>query len=177
MIVSCGEARARFECYGNDALPSEERRAIRAHLADCPDCRQSAISSDPSLLFATAPAEQVSTEETAAILASVRSAIAVRAAERRVGRRGNRSIVAAAAAVVALLAILVARPGDHSEHARPPMAGPGQARAAAPEPAPFSPVAEPRPVTKFPADATVYDWNPGGGKPRVVWIVDRSLDI
>jgi hypothetical protein len=31
----------------------------------------------------------------------------------------------------------------------------------------------------FPADATIYDWNPGAGveEPRVVWIVDRSLDI
>jgi Putative zinc-finger len=29
----------------------------------------------------------------------------------------------------------------------------------------------------IPADATIYDWNPGGGQPRVVWIVDRSLDI
>jgi hypothetical protein len=29
----------------------------------------------------------------------------------------------------------------------------------------------------LPADATIYDWNPGGGQPRVVWIVDRSLDI
>lgn len=29
----------------------------------------------------------------------------------------------------------------------------------------------------LPADATIYDWNPGGGRPRVVWIVDRSLDI
>jgi len=30
---------------------------------------------------------------------------------------------------------------------------------------------------KVPGDATIYDWNPGGGQPRVVWIVDRSLDI
>jgi hypothetical protein len=29
----------------------------------------------------------------------------------------------------------------------------------------------------LPADATIYDWNPGGGQPRVVWIVDHSLDI
>ena len=30
-----------------------------------------------------------------------------------------------------------------------------------------------------PAEATVYDWNPGAGReePRVVWIVDRGLDI
>jgi hypothetical protein len=30
-----------------------------------------------------------------------------------------------------------------------------------------------------PAEATVYDWSPGAGReePRVVWIVDRGLDI
>ena len=32
-------------------------------------------------------------------------------------------------------------------------------------------------VRKFPADATIYDWSPGAGQPRVVWIVDRSIDI
>ncbi|MEP7131894.1 MAG: anti-sigma factor [Acidobacteriota bacterium] len=46
---------------------------------------------------------------------------------------------------------------------------------------PFSPFAEAsapgRQRQKVPADATIYDWNPGGGQPRVVWIVDRSLDI
>ena len=55
------------------------------------------------------------------------------------------------------------------------------APAAVPESAgPVSPFAEARgPVRgqKLPADATIYDWNPGGGQPRVVWIVDRSLDI
>jgi len=59
----------------------------------------------------------------------------------------------------------------------PGMAAP----AVAPEPAgAVSPFAEARgPVRgqKLPADATIYDWNPGGGQPRVVWIVDRSLDI
>lgn len=177
MTVSCGEARARFESYAGDALPSDQRRAIRAHLADCEACRQEAFSSDPSLLFAAAPAEAVSAEETAAILASVRSAIAVKTAERRLVRHGNRSVVAAAAAVVALLAIVVVRSGNRVEHVRRPAAPAAQAQAAAPAPAPFSPAAQPRPVTKFPADATVYDWNPGGGQPRVVWIVDRSLDI
>ena len=44
---------------------------------------------------------------------------------------------------------------------------------------PFSPFAEASAPggQKVPADATIYDWNPGGGQPRVVWIVDRSLDI
>jgi hypothetical protein len=29
------------------------------------------------------------------------------------------------------------------------------------------------------SESTVYDWNPGAGReePRVVWIVDRGLDI
>jgi hypothetical protein len=47
-------------------------------------------------------------------------------------------------------------------------------------PAPgFAPAAQKAPTATFPADATIYDWNPGGTseEPRVVWIVDRSLDI
>jgi hypothetical protein len=59
--------------------------------------------------------------------------------------------------------------------------GGAAAPAVAPESAgAVSPFAEARgPVRgqKLPADATIYDWNPGGGQPRVVWIVDRSLDI
>jgi hypothetical protein len=29
------------------------------------------------------------------------------------------------------------------------------------------------------SDSTIYDWNPSAGReePRVVWIVDRGLDI
>jgi len=44
---------------------------------------------------------------------------------------------------------------------------------------PLSPFAEASGPAKrkLPGDATIYDWNPGGGQPRVVWIVDRSLDI
>jgi hypothetical protein len=32
-------------------------------------------------------------------------------------------------------------------------------------------------AVKASSGATVYDWNPGAGEPRVVWIVDGSLDI
>jgi len=42
---------------------------------------------------------------------------------------------------------------------------------------PFAEASGPAVGQKLPADATIYDWNPGGGQPRVVWIVDRSLDI
>jgi len=51
----------------------------------------------------------------------------------------------------------------------------------------FAPASNRRPVgeilpkaggTKtYPADATIYDLGSGAGEPRVVWIVDRSLDI
>jgi hypothetical protein len=43
----------------------------------------------------------------------------------------------------------------------------------------FSPASEKAPAATFPADATIYDWNPGAAseEPRVVWIVDRSIDI
>ena len=70
------------------------------------------------------------------------------------------------------------QPGSEQGLQQAPGAG---APAAAPESAgAVSPFAEARgPVRgqKLPADATIYDWNPGGGQPRVVWIVDRSLDI
>jgi len=38
-------------------------------------------------------------------------------------------------------------------------------------------VASPEGAPKASGGATVYDWNPGAGEPRVVWIVDGSLDI
>jgi hypothetical protein len=55
----------------------------------------------------------------------------------------------------------------------------------------FAPAGNPAPATageilekaggtrKYPADATIYDFSPGAGEgePRVVWIVDRSIDI
>ena len=58
-----------------------------------------------------------------------------------------------------------------------PMQTPGQMPAGAdPSALPFGEASGPA-KGNLPADATIYDWNPGGGQPRVVWIVDRSLDI
>jgi hypothetical protein len=91
---------------------------------------------------------------------------------RSTGRR-RRAAIASAAAVAAMTLLL---PGAARRPARtaatavsPPVetAAPG-----------FAPAARGSSRT-FPADATIYDWNPGAGveEPRVVWIVDRSLDI
>jgi hypothetical protein len=50
--------------------------------------------------------------------------------------------------------------------------------APAPAPAPAGEIIEKTGETrKYPADATIYDFSPGAGEPRVVWIVDRSIDI
>jgi hypothetical protein len=79
--------------------------------------------------------------------------------------------MASAAAVAAMTLVL---PGSSRS------TGPVAARPPAVSPAPgFSPAARTAPSATFPGDATIYDWNPGAGteEPRVVWIVDRSLDI
>jgi hypothetical protein len=176
---ACADVRARLEDFAADALPARERTAVRNHLADCGGCRAEAIAAEPLLRFAAVRPETVSAEETAAILSAVKSAIAVKSAERRVDgarRKGSRRF-GAAAAVAALIVFALAISGDRPS--RPARSSEPPARAAAPArvAAPFAPAAQPGPAAKFPADATVYDWNPGGGQPRVVWIVDGSLDI
>jgi hypothetical protein len=210
---SCGQTRDRFAAYLEERLAGEERQAVRGHLRDCGSCRAEASAQDPAFLFAfidgDAGAAEVSPDETARILAAVRTGIELKKAERRVetasGFRRAYAIAAsvAAAAFVAALAGFsgVPRaPKAVSAAAAGPVPGPAAsgsvrpgsvqglqrapamaAPAADPESAgAMSPFAEARgPVRgqKLPADATIYDWNPGGGQPRVVWIVDRSLDI
>jgi hypothetical protein len=59
---------------------------------------------------------------------------------------------------------------------RPPDAGRGTPVRTAPA-AGFSAVAGPPGPPSASGGATVYDLSPGAGEPRVVWIVDESLDI
>jgi hypothetical protein len=76
--------------------------------------------------------------------------------------------VAAAAAVV-FLALAV--PSGLRTPAPEPQ------RPAGPAASGVSAAAAPAGTVKTSGGATVYDWNPGAGEPRVVWIVDGSLDI
>ncbi|MCA1581963.1 MAG: zf-HC2 domain-containing protein [Acidobacteria bacterium] len=207
MNPRCHETRSRFDGYLQEALSREERSEVRAHLALCETCRAAASRLHPEILFALLPVESVSTEDAARILDGVRSGIALKAAESRVRRapRHGRRLggTAAAAAAAVFIAATLSNPSPASLRAsRAPAAAPdrsvrGGDSASAPEtislregspadpPAPgissraFSPFAEASGPggQKLPADATIYDWNPGGGQPRVVWIVDRSLDI
>lgn len=186
MSPLCGIVREGLHDYLADALPAPQRRILREHLAVCGSCRDEATSRDASILFARAFEADVPVSETEAILASVRTGVAHIEAERRAGagRRSRRPAAAAVAAVAALLAVAV--PGALSRRAPQPTAvaagavAPVPTEAPAPMPVDVAGESAALPGTgTLPASATVYDLNPGAGReePRVVWIVDRGLDI
>lgn len=177
MSVLCGTVRERLPEYLEDVLAADERRELKEHLASCDDCAGEIAQIEPSLLFARIPADEVSSEEVLSVLAGVRAGIALAQTERRVGRsraksRRRLAVMSSAAALVAMTLVL---PGS----GRAPVDSVARTEpVAAPAPG-FAPASRKAPTTTFPADATIYDWNPGTAsqEPRVVWIVDRSLDI
>lgn len=179
MSARCDRVRERLDDYIEDALPAGQVRDFREHLSSCDDCRDEIVSREPSLLFTWVVRDEVSSEDVSRVLSGVRTGIALQGAQRKLdlarstGRR-RRAALASAAAVAAMTLLLpgtVRRPARTARTAiSPPVvetAAPG-----------FAPAARGSRRT-FPADATIYDWNPGAGveEPRVVWIVDRSLDI
>ena len=183
MSLSCREARGHFERYAEDTLADPQRRAVREHVRSCPSCRGEAASA-PGLFFGGAPTEDVSPEEAARILSGVRAGIALKRAERRLGGAPARRRAAAAACAAAIVAFTLALSGGPAGQRPLNDARAAGKKAQAPTallPAAFPPVSSEAAATgekqKSPSNATIYDWNPGGQEPRVVWIVDRSLDI
>lgn len=178
MSAACARARERFSLYGEDRLDPEERRDVREHLRACRACAEEATASDPSLLFAALPAEEVSAEEVDRVVSAVRTGVALRRAEKKLARSPRRiAAIGSAAAVVALTLLL---PGLPETPDRRSAAADLPAASVPASSAPFLPGAAPASTgERFPEDATIYDWNPGSSRnePRVVWIVDRSLDI
>lgn len=175
--LSCRDFRDRLPLYLDDALATGERAPFREHLAFCTACRDHVAAGEPSLLFARVPAEEVSPEDVERVLAGVRTGIALAETRRRLagaGRHGRRRIAAMSSAA-ALAAMIFVLPGSNR---RPPESLPSTPVALAPAPG-FANASEKAPSSTFPEDATIYDWNPGAAaeEPRVVWIVDRSLDI
>ena len=185
MTLSCSEVRDRFDAYGAEALAAGERRAVREHLGSCEACRAEASASDSLFVFARAGATLVLPEETAGILAAVRTGIAFKKAERRlesppVRRRMGKLFSAAAA--VALTLLVPGAPARRSPPDAPPAEREAARRSFVPAgnsaPAPAGEILEKTGgARKYPADATIYDFSTGAGEPRVVWIVDRSIDI
>lgn len=182
MSVICPILRGSFEDYRRDALPAPQRRMLREHLAACPECRNLAAAQDPAMLFARPFAtEEVPEVDAKRILANVRTAVAFAQTERRIRKSSRRKFasVAAAAAVFGALLLMAPRGGDRGVETaavRPTPAAANGATAALQPVALATGTAE---VEGVSTDATVYEWSPGAGReePRVVWIVDRGLDI
>lgn len=178
MSAACGSGRGRLPEYLGDALPADDARALRGHLAVCGSCRDDLAAIEPTLLFARVSPEDVSPEDVRRVVEGVRAGVALKETERKLalGRSRRRSRIAAMASAAAVAAMTLMMPGSSRSTVESPIA----ARPSAASPAPgFSPAARTAPSATFPADATIYDWNPAAGteEPRVVWIVDRSLDI
>lgn len=177
MSARCDRVRDRVGEYLDDALPAGDVRDFREHLSSCDDCRDHVVSREPSLLFTRVVADEVSADDVARVLSGVRAGIALRETERKLAlsRTGGRRRVAAIASAAAVAAMTLLLPGAARRPSRTATAVSPPVEAAAPG---FAPAARGSSRT-FPADATIYDWNPGAGveEPRVVWIVDRSLDI
>jgi anti-sigma factor RsiW len=174
----CVQVRGRLPEYLDDALPADDARALRGHLAVCGACREDLAATEPTLLFARVSPEEVSPEDVRRVVEGVRTGVALKETERKLalGRARRRSRVAAMASAAAVAAMTLMMPGSSRSTVEPPIASRPSAASRAPG---FSPAARRAPSTTFPADATIYDWNPAAGteEPRVVWIVDRSLDI
>jgi hypothetical protein len=183
VTLSCRLVRERFGGYAAEDLAAEERRAVREHLGVCAACRDAAAARDPLLVFAAAQAAPVSPEETGRVLAAVRAGIALQQARERLETPSVRRRVGALASAAAALALTLLAPGPAYRAPVPSSVSPAEGEAVE---ASFAPAANPAPApevfqktdgTKYPADATIYELNPGAGQPRVVWIVDRSIDI
>ncbi len=195
----CAIVRASLEPYRREALPAPQRRMLREHLIACEVCRAAAAAEDPTLRFARSLNEPVSEGETREILSAVMTGVELLKTERRIrmarpARRLRIGSAAAAAAAAIAAAVLISSGGGilqapaisvgaraaapasaaPASVAARPASSPASSSATALQPAAMA-AADPAPSP----DATVYDWNPGAGReePRVVWIVDRGLDI
>ena len=115
----------------------------------------------------------------------MRAGIALRQTQERLEAPAVRRRVGALASAAAALALTLLAPGKAAYRAPSPSSVPPAQREAvkssfvpATNPAPLPDFLEKTDGTgKYPADATIYELNPGAGQPRVVWIVDRSIDI
>jgi len=181
--LSCLTVREHLAAYTAETLAGDQRQALRAHLSVCAACFGEAVNRDASLLFVRARGAEAPAEDVTRVLSAVRTGIALKTAERRLGPRTSRRLWAALLGTAAALALLLALPRSLTDRQRSAwqVAPDGLEKAAAAQtlrPAPGADGSSTRkPEAAFPAEATVYDWNPGGDEPRVVWIVDGSLDL
>jgi len=101
--MRCNQFRDRIESYLVDSLAAPDRDAFRQHLRSCPDCREWAITREPTLVFAVTEPAEPDPIQIAACTASVMSQIRQQAIVGRM-RPHRRSWLAAAAAVMVVIA-------------------------------------------------------------------------
>ena len=178
MTFSCAETRARWDNYAAEALQAGERQAVREHLAQCGPCQDEAASADPVLLFSQIGSARAEAEEVEQVLAGVRAGIAFKQTERRFAQRPARGWASVAVIAAFLLLLSGQRTGRAPVN---PRAGSATASRSVAVEVPAVPAAsavpEAIPDTSSSGNATIYDWSSDRSQPRVVWIVDGSLDI
>ncbi len=186
MSPICSILRESFDDYLGDALPAPQRKMLREHLAGCAECLAAAAAKDASFLFARPMPEDVAPDQTARILAGVRAGVGHIQTERRIAAATRRRFAGVAAAAAAMVALLVMTVPGGSDARREPESAALPAPAPSPADSELATISSGIAPAGLPADAaapasgaTVYDLNPGAGQgePRVVWIVDRGLDI
>lgn len=184
--MTCAEFRPLVAGYLADTLASPIRAEFRSHLSACGDCLAAAVEAEPTLLFAAAPRDGERPDEVRMVLANVRAAIAVGETARRIEKpaasgRARRRIAVGLASAAALAGLTLLSP-----RARTPIlpAAPAPPVAVASIPDGASAIAPARLSKSLepasPSSATVYEWNTNRGKAdgmKIVWIVDRSIDL
>ena len=100
--MDCNVFRELLSSYLDESLEEDRRRSFQRHLRECASCRESALSEDPSLLFAWAPEPVISQQDVEACAAAVKARIRQQRLAHRLQRR-RRPWLAAAAAVVIMI--------------------------------------------------------------------------
>jgi hypothetical protein len=177
--MNCPDLSPVFDLYRADRLTPTRRREMLSHFQACAECRRAAFEAEPSILFALeSPVFEVSPDQVASILENVRVGVALAEASRKLestsaGRGKSRRLGALSAA--ALLLLSFSSPSRRNRPTTPVSMArslPASAVSAAPKPEGDGGL--------LPASATIYEWNPATAAPndpKIVWIVDRSLDL
>jgi predicted anti-sigma-YlaC factor YlaD len=101
--MDCNVFRELLNSYLDETLEEDRRQSFQRHLRECASCRESALSKDPSLLFAAAPEPVVSQTDVEACAVAVTARIRQQRLAHRLQRR-RRPWLAAAAAIVIMIA-------------------------------------------------------------------------